>query len=33
VFGRPPAQPRYFRGIPEIWWYDSAKGPKIKLRG
>jgi microcin C transport system substrate-binding protein len=33
VFGRPPAQPRYFRGIPEIWWYDSAKGAKIKLRG
>ena len=33
LFGRPPAQPRYFRGIPEIWWYDSAKGPKIKLRG
>jgi microcin C transport system substrate-binding protein len=33
VFGRPPAQPRYFRGIPEIWWYDSNKGAKIKLRG
>jgi len=33
VFGRPPAQPRYFRGIPEIWWYDSDKGAKIKLRG
>jgi microcin C transport system substrate-binding protein len=33
VFGRPPAQPRYFRGIPDIWWYDSAKGAKIKLRG
>jgi microcin C transport system substrate-binding protein len=33
VFGRPPAQPRYFRGIPEIWWYDSNKGTKIKLRG
>ena len=33
VFGRPPAQPRYFRAIPETWWYDSAKGVKIKLRG
>jgi microcin C transport system substrate-binding protein len=25
VFGRPPAQPRYFRGIPDTWWYDEAK--------
>jgi microcin C transport system substrate-binding protein len=33
VFGRPPAQPRYFRAIPETWWYDSQKGAKIKLRG
>jgi microcin C transport system substrate-binding protein len=33
VFGRPPAQPRYFRAIPETWWYDSNKGAKIKLRG
>jgi microcin C transport system substrate-binding protein len=33
VFGRPPAQPRYFRAIPETWWYDSAKGAKIRLRG
>jgi len=33
VFGRPPAQPRYFRGIPDIWWYDSDKGAKIKQRG
>jgi microcin C transport system substrate-binding protein len=33
VFGRPPAQPRYFRGIPEIWWYDSDKAAKIKFRG
>ena len=33
VFGRPSAQPRYFRAIPETWWYDSNKGAKIKLRG
>jgi microcin C transport system substrate-binding protein len=25
VFGRPAAQPRYFRGIPDTWWYDTAK--------
>ena len=23
VFGRPPAQPRYFRGIPDTWWADT----------
>jgi microcin C transport system substrate-binding protein len=28
VFGRPPAQPRYFRGIPETWWYDRDKAAK-----
>jgi microcin C transport system substrate-binding protein len=33
VFGRPPAQPRYFRGIPDTWWYDPDKAAKIKLRG
>jgi len=33
VFGRPPAQPRYFRGIPDTWWYDSAKSAKIKRTG
>jgi microcin C transport system substrate-binding protein len=25
VFGRPAAQPRYFRGIPETWWHDPEK--------
>ena len=25
VFGRPPAQPRYFRGIPDTWWSDTNK--------
>jgi microcin C transport system substrate-binding protein len=29
VFGRPPAQPRYFRGIPETWWHDRDKAAKI----
>jgi microcin C transport system substrate-binding protein len=33
VFGRPAAQPRYFRGIPDTWWYDPAKSAKIPHRG
>jgi microcin C transport system substrate-binding protein len=33
VFGRPPAQPRYARGIPDTWWYDSAKAAKIRQTG
>jgi microcin C transport system substrate-binding protein len=32
VFGRPPAQPRYFRGIPDTWWYDGAKAANIDKR-
>jgi microcin C transport system substrate-binding protein len=33
VFGRPPAQPRYFRGIPDTWWYDVEKSAKIPRAG
>ena len=33
VFGKPPAQPRYFRGIPETWWYDRDKAAKIQRAG
>jgi len=33
VFGRPPAQPRYFRGIPDAWWSDPAKAAKIPRAG
>jgi microcin C transport system substrate-binding protein len=33
VFGRPPAQPRYFRGIPDTWWYDAAKAVKVQKAG
>jgi len=33
VFGRPPEQPRYFRGIPETWWYDPAKAAKGQRAG
>ena len=32
VFGRPAAQPRYFRGIPETWWYDNDKAAKLEQR-
>ncbi len=32
-FGRPAAQPRYFRGIPDTWWYDPAKAAKVEHRG
>jgi microcin C transport system substrate-binding protein len=33
VFGHPPAQPRYFRGIPETWWYDRDRAAKIQKAG
>jgi microcin C transport system substrate-binding protein len=33
IFGRPPAQPRYFRGIPDTWWYDKAKAIKLGQKG
>jgi microcin C transport system substrate-binding protein len=33
VLGRPAAQPRYFRGIPETWWYDRGKAAKIQRAG
>ena len=33
VFDRPPAQPRYFRGIPDTWWYDPAKAAKLEQKG
>ena len=29
VFGRPPRQPKYFRGIPTTWWYDKDKAAKL----
>ncbi len=32
VFGRPPAQPRYFRGIPDTWWYDRDKAAKLEQK-
>jgi microcin C transport system substrate-binding protein len=33
VFGRPGAQPRYARAIPDTWWYDREKGEKLGQRG
>ena len=30
VFGKPAAQPRYFRGIPETWWHDANKAGKTR---
>jgi microcin C transport system substrate-binding protein len=33
VFGWPDKRPRYFRGIPETWWYDQAKAAKPEQRG
>jgi microcin C transport system substrate-binding protein len=33
VFGRPASQPRYFRGIPETWWYDPTRAAKIQRAG
>ena len=30
VFGRPAAQPRYFRGIPATWWSEPAKAKQIE---
>jgi len=33
VFGHPPAQPRYFRGIPDTWWHDPDKAAKSQRAG
>jgi microcin C transport system substrate-binding protein len=30
VFGYPATKPRYFRGIPETWWYDRDKAAKLE---
>ncbi len=33
TFGRPPAKPRYARGVPEMWWHDPSKASKIEAPG
>ena len=29
MFGRPDVKPRYARGAPETWWYDTDKAAKL----
>jgi microcin C transport system substrate-binding protein len=33
AFGHPASKPRYFRGIPETWWYDRDKAAKLDHKG
>jgi len=33
VFNRPPTKPRFARGAPDIWWYDSGKAAKLDRPG
>ena len=33
VFNWPATRPRYFRGIPETWWYDKDKATKPDQKG
>ena len=33
VFGRPNVKPRYFRGIPETWWYDRDRAARAEQKG
>jgi microcin C transport system substrate-binding protein len=33
VFSRPATKPRYARGVPETWWYDSSKAGKVERPG
>lgn len=33
VFGRPDVKPRYFRGIPETWWYDRDRAARAEQKG
>jgi microcin C transport system substrate-binding protein len=33
VFGRPSGKPRYARGVPETWWYDTDKAAKLGRSG
>jgi microcin C transport system substrate-binding protein len=33
TFGRPPAKPRYARGVLETWWHDPRKASKIEAPG
>jgi microcin C transport system substrate-binding protein len=33
MFGRPENKPRYSRGVPETWWFDTAKAAKLDRPG
>ena len=33
TFSWPTTRPRYFRGIPETWWYDRDKAAKLEQKG
>jgi microcin C transport system substrate-binding protein len=33
VFSRPTTKPRYARGAPETWWYDTEKAAKVEKAG
>jgi len=33
VFGHPATKPRYFRGIPDTWWYDRDRAAKLEKKG
>ncbi|HXX25901.1 MAG TPA: extracellular solute-binding protein [Pseudolabrys sp.] len=33
VFGFPTAQPRYFRGIPDVWWFNREQAEKLQKKG
>jgi microcin C transport system substrate-binding protein len=33
TFNWPVTRPRYFRGIPETWWYDRDKAAKLEQKG
>jgi microcin C transport system substrate-binding protein len=33
VFNRPETKPRYARGAPETWWFDSEKAAKVERSG
>jgi microcin C transport system substrate-binding protein len=33
MFGRPEKKPRYARGVPETWWFDTAKAAKLDRPG
>src|SRR5262249_15598353 len=33
VFGQPATKPRYARGAPDTWWYDSDRASRLQRAG